>query len=209
MPHQPPPAPPSIQPPSAHDPYNFILNPQKAPKKSLLPKGNPLLQRVIMICGGLLILVIAVSVVVSLLGRSSGSSKADWSKLMQEQTEIVRVSGLGGDGAQSTDTKNLAATTELSVQSDQQALMEYAKKVGVDTSAKHLALGKDGNTDDLLSQAKAANRFDATFSEKLRTMLADYQQDLKKLYDESKSQQLKFILSQSFASAGLLIGSGT
>lgn len=204
--NQVPPAPPPMnQNPGHHDPYEFILNPTKQPKKSLLPSGNSKQQRIILAAGGAIILLMLIFVVMSLLSSAGSALKQDWLKVVQQQTEIIRVSDVGVQKARDKDAKNLAVTTKLSVESSLLELKGFAEKAGADIDDKQLALGRDAQTDSTLTQAEQTNQFDTVFVITMQKLLRDYQQTVKRLYDATGKDTTKTQLLEAYTSAGLLI----
>ena len=203
QPNGPMPTPPPIQAQGGANPYAFITNPGKAPKKGLLPGGNSKQGRLFVVIGiavGLLTIGVIAAVVISSIGSSQ---KADWLSIAQQQQELIRVSDLGSK-AQSRDVKNLATTTNLSLLSSQATVNSLAKKNGAVVNTKTLALGKSSKTDAELKTAEQTNQFDKTFKEVLKQELNDYQRLLKKLYDGSGSKSTKAGLSTAYTNAGLL-----
>jgi len=71
---------------SSQDPYDFILNPQKPAKKSMLPSGNSMLQRVVLVVGGLTALVVIAVIFISILGAAGKEKTASLLTIAQQQT---------------------------------------------------------------------------------------------------------------------------
>jgi len=205
------PVPPPYQPAGdGHDPYGFITNPAKAPKKSglgkLLPGGNSKQSRLIIAAAGGVILLFLAIIAYSFITSSGGDLKQDYLSLAQQQAEIIRVSDIGVSKAKQSEAKNLAVTTKYTLTSQQSAILNLAKKAGANTDAKSLILGKDNQTDSLLTTAEQTNQFDTVFIKTLQTKLQKYQQTLKKIYDASSKKSTKDILSNIHDNIDVLIG---
>lgn len=186
------------------NPYQFIVDTDHNKKKPLVPRGDSKRMRIFIVLGGVLVLLILGIIVAALISSAANAGKAELVKVAQQQAELVRVSELGMDRAQSTSAKNLATTVNLSLQSDQATLIASLKSAGVKVSAKDLALGKNPKTDTLLTTAEQSNKFDEVFTETIQTQLVTYQRSLKVAHDKASSKKLKQTLSDQFETAGLL-----
>jgi hypothetical protein len=151
------------------------------------------------VAGGVLLLVVIASILAVLLSSGGSSQKETLLKAAQQQAEIIRVSKIGIDKARDPATRNLAMTTNLSMQSDQAALLSNAK-----LSTKEIALGKDTKTDVALTTAEQSNRFDEVFTETIKTKLIAYQNSLKTAYDTASGTKLKASLSDLYNHAAVL-----
>lgn len=208
MDNQAPSAPPPMQPVTpGNNPYQFITDPGKPPKKSLF-SGSSQSRRIVLVAvlAGVGLAVIAI--VVSLISAAGSSSRNDYQNLVQQQAEIIRISDIGTQKARGTNAKNLAVTSKLSLLSSQAALTSLAKGAGASTDPKVVNAGKDAATDTELTAAEQSNRFDEVFSAKLTELLNEYQQTLKRLYDQSSKPDSKATLQQAYNNAGLLMQNG-
>lgn len=186
------------------NPYQFIVDTDHTKKKAVLSSGGSKQSRILIVLGGAVILLIIGVVVMMLISSASNAGKVDLLKAAQQQTELIRVSKIGIDRAQSTTAKNLATTTNVSLQSDQASLVASIKASGVKLSTAELALGKNPKTDVTLTSAEQANNFDEVFTQTLQTQLIEYQKTLKIAYDKTESKTLRQTLSDQYNSAGLL-----
>ncbi len=201
-----PPAPPPLQPMAAqHNPYDFITNPGKPVKKGL-PGGSSKLGRLIIVGAGAVILIMFGVIVAAVLSSGGGAVKTDYVSLVQQQAELIRISGVGADKARQADAKNLAITTQYALTSQQPGILALAKKAGVVVDVKTLAASKDVKTDALLANADQSNQFDEVFIKTLLAELQTYQQNLKKIYDASSTQSTKNTLSKDYDAVNSLIG---
>lgn len=186
------------------NPYQFIVDTDHTKKKPLIPAGSSKQTRILVVLAGLFVLLIFGYVIMTLLSSASNAGKAEVLKVAQQQTEIIRISKIGLDRAQSTATKNLAMTTNLSLQSDQATLVSAAKASGATIATSELVLGKNAKTDTVLTTAEQSNKFDEVFTKTLQAQLTEYQKSLKIAYDKADNKKLKQTLSDQFTSAGLL-----
>jgi flagellar basal body-associated protein FliL len=181
------------------NPYQFITDTSHKPKKPLLPGGNSKQGRIIIVAVGLIVLLIVAAVIMGLISSAGNAGKNELVKAAQQQTELIRISKIGIDKARDPATKNLAVTTNLSLQSDQAALLANVK-----VSTKELTLSRSTKTDVSLTTAEQSNRFDEVFAQTIQTELAQYRATLKSAYDKSSSTKLKNSLNELYAHAALL-----
>jgi adenine-specific DNA methylase len=183
-----------------HDnPYQFITDANHKPKKPMLPSGNSKQARILIVAGGVVALLIIGVIVMSLISSAGKGNQETLLKAAKEQAELIRVSKIGIDKARDPATLNLAMTTNLSLQSDQAALLKHVK-----TSSKELALGKNTKTDIALTTAEQSNRFDEVFTQTIQAELTTYQKTLKSAYDGSSGKTLKATLAEQYTHASIL-----
>jgi hypothetical protein len=188
-----------------HDPYDFIFNPQQPAKKTLLPRGNSMLQRIAIFGGGFVLLVIIIAIFASVLGSGGKTKSEDLITVAQDQTELIRVAT---DGAQNTTTlpmQNLAQDVLASITSDKTTLLTYMKGNGQKVSAKQLTLKHTSSTDTTLSTAKENSTYDSAFKDIIQSDLNAYQAAIQKAYNANPGPKGKALLTKQFDSAGLLL----
>ncbi len=168
-----------------HNPYDFIVAPQKPPKKSLFAGGS-LAGKLLLGVGVLAIITVVLVALASLSGGTT--SKDDYLKLLQQHAEIIRVAQLGETTAKDTPAQNLAIVTKQTFESQQTVVDNMALAGGLKKiNPKEIALGVNAETDTKLTTAGQLNRFDEEFTSILKAELKDYQTTLKKIYDTTKS----------------------
>lgn len=190
----------------AHAQYDFIMNPGQPQKKTLLPSGNSTKQRILVVAIAGAVLVTIIMVIFSLLANSGKGGTEDLITAAKQQTELIRVAGIGVSKARSTPVRNLAITTQLSLQSQKAPLLTAIKDQGGKVNEKDLALGKISATDTLLKDAEQSNRFDEVFFEKLQADLVAYQKTVKKAYDAASNKKAKQTLATQYRNASILAG---
>lgn len=197
-------------PPDPNDPYAFIMNhgAQQPQKRMGLPRGNSTLQRVLIIAGGFLAILVVGLFAMSLF-RGSGNRNAELLNLAQEQTEIIRIANLASSerAVRSTATQNLAANTSITVSTSKAQTLALIS--GNKPGEKTLALKKSTKTDTLLSEAAANNQYDSVFTETMTAKLKTYQADIKKLYTGNKSKKEKAVLESAYNGTVILLGEHT
>lgn len=187
-----------------NDPYSFITNPGTAQQRPV--GGGSMKSRLIIVGVSAAVLLVVVMIFVALLGSSGKGLAKDYQDLLQQQTELVRVSEIGREKAAQSDAKNLAITTSLSISGQQKALLSIAKKAGAKTDTKSLALGKNVDTDSTLNTAEQANQFDTVFIKTVQDELTTYKQTLKKIYDQTTKKTTKDILNTDYVDVSALLG---
>ena len=192
--------------------YDFFLNPPPAPKKSKLPSvpgvKDPFLKKVIMLIGGGILLIIVVIVLSSvLLGNKDNVTSLI--KLAQEQNELIRVAGEATSGAVQQTTKSLAVSTQLSLTTSQQQLVNYLKTRGHKVSTKQLALTQSKATDTQLTNATAASNFDPVFTQILQQQLQTYTQDIKHDFNGTSNTTLRQLLNTEYMGGTVLLAQAT
>src|SRR5579884_2289586 len=127
------PSQPSPQPQS----YDFILNPQKPPRRPLFSGSASLPVRIAIVVGGLLILLIIFTIFKNLL---AGKPKLDsMVTVAQDQQEMIHLSANNNQLQNlSTASQDLAATAQLSLNSAQDQLITYMQNNHFKVSAKVL-----------------------------------------------------------------------
>ena len=177
--------------------YDFITKPPTQQKK---PAG--LGGKIALIAGGGVAAVILLFIVLSVFTGGSDTTQRIITAA-QQQTELARVATLGvTTGSQAS--KNVALNVSMSLTTDQQKLVAVLQENGVKVKQKQLAAGVNAETDQQLAAAKAAANFDETFLQILDEQLAAYQASLQEAYDNSKNEEVRQVLSDSFAHAKLL-----
>ncbi len=164
------------------------------------------MQRILILVVGLVILLLLIVGVMSLLNKGGANLKADYLSLAQQQTELVRISEIGVTKAKQSEAKNLAITTKLTIASQQVTTLGLAKKAGTDTATKSLVLGKNSQTDVLLTTAEQSNQFDETFTKTVLASLKTYQQTLKKIRDAADDKSTKTTYGNYYSAVGTLLG---
>ena len=176
--------------------------PSKAPKAPLSKQG-----RILLAAGGGIALVIIAVVFIAILGSAGNAGRDSLITAAQQQAELIRVSKLGQDRARGSTAKNLAINVQLSLQSDQTALLAELKKQGVKLKPQELAAAKKPATDTLLTNAEQSNKFDAVFIQTMQLQLKQYGQTLNTAYSNTDKKKLQALLKQQYTNAQLLASS--
>lgn len=181
--------------------YDFILNGNQKPKKSLLPSGNSKKQRIMLVVGGGLALLLVFAVIMMLIFSSGGEDRKSLVKLVQTQTEIARLSNEASGKSRDPVTLNFTQTTALVLTTSKNQTTEYLAKQRIKIGEKELALGRDAKDDQALVSAEKAGRYDDEAIKIIEQSLADYktqiQQDFKAATGKNHKQLLQDLYKQA------------
>jgi hypothetical protein len=184
------------------NPYDFIMNPGKPPKKRL--GLDPFVTKIFLGLGVLFGLMVLIAVFLSLTASKS-TSTADLVALAQTQQEIIRVANQGSVGAVQQVTKNLAITTEFTLKTQQADLLDYLGKQGREVKDAELDLKQNATTDLDLKDAKETSTFDITFSQILEEELRNYANTANRLFNNTANEKQQTFLSKYYSEAQDLI----
>jgi hypothetical protein len=185
--------------------YDFILNPQQAPKKRLnLPfGGDSFFAKVAFIVGGALLLMIVLAVIINLF--FGGQTNVD--KLVsvtQSEQEIIRLSAEGGN-ATSQPVKDAAVTTRLSVTTHQKQWLAFLARHGRELKNEQLNLKEDPTTDNKLKLAQQTSTFDTTYITIMRSQLEAYADELRTAHSGMSNKADRDLLSTQYDEVQLLL----
>lgn len=186
-----------------HNPYEFILSPDASAKKPSLGGGS-VLKRVLIIVGLLVILTIIGTVVASFL-MPKDNTGPQMIAVAQEQQEVVRVAGEVAQNTTSSELRNLAVTTQMSVDTNRQATVRYMTDRKIKIDDKILALKQNAETDKSFQAARSTNTFDTVAAQALNEQLVAYQANLKKAYAATTGKKARALLQTSYDTASALV----
>jgi hypothetical protein len=193
--------------PQDNNPYDFIMNPSAPPPKKGLPipgsNSNPFLVKIGLIVGGVIILMIAVTVALNLFTGGKTSTE-EFQSLAQTQQEVIRVAEIGDNDARSQSVKNAAKNIKLSVTTQQLKTLGYLSKNDITMKTKELELKTNSENDTKLDEANQTSTFDGVFLQVMRGILESYGSDLRKLYDTTSNADAKKIIKEDFEQTQLL-----
>lgn len=190
---------------SGHNPYEFIVSPQAAgPKRGIsgLLNGNSFFAKIGLLLGGFVLLLVIAGVIITQLTAGSNNA-AELLSSVKTQQEIIRISGTSQFASQQ-QVKNAAMTAQISLTSDQQDLLSYMSSHGQKVAPKELALGKDAQSDQLLSNARSTNTYDSALLEVLLDDITVYQTELRAAFDQTKNEALRIKLQKYYTNASLI-----
>jgi hypothetical protein len=196
---------PAPQPPQpAQSNYDFITNPQQYKPKRSLPTGGSKLSRILVVAVGLIILIIAFTVIKGLV--SGGGNKAALLHVAQNQQELIHLSTAAAQlQTISADNKNFALTTQLVLTSQKGQLLAYLKQQKQKIDVKQLNLKVSATLDTQLANAAASSTYDATFADVMKSQLIAYQSALKVAYSQTAGANGRKLLNEDYTSARLLL----
>lgn len=186
--------------------YDFIMNPERPPKKPIVPQiggASSFSKKIIFIVGGAFILIILMWIIGGMLG-GGGTNTAELTKLVQRQQEVARVSAEGATSSSAT-IRNAAANTTLSVTSQQQQWIAFLAREGIELKQEQLKLLESAKTDTTLTTARSNNTFDTAFLNIMRTSLTDYAAAVQTDYTNATSERERTLLSKHYEQVQLLL----
>ena len=183
--------------------FDFMLKQQPKPQKSKfsLPSNKPV--KILLIAGAVLVVAILMA---SIFGGGGNDSKKVIDLIAQSQ-EVIRISQLEDQQFKDANTKNLSATTQMTLESQQTAFAAYLKKNKVKYGPKDLAIRTNKTTDAQLQIADQNNNLEDAYALYLSNTLTTYQNSMNTLYKSTKSTSLKTALQSAFSSVGVLLRS--
>lgn len=182
--------------------YDFIMNPQGQNHPGL-PTST--LQRVAIVGGGLVLLLIVASFVINML-KGSDTTKPALISVVQQQQELLHLTeNAASQTGISTANSASVATIQLSVATEQQELLTYMKQNNVKVSAKEVALGVSAKTDAALQAAVESGSYNTVLRATLKDQVTVYQQYLVRAYSNVKGPRGRTLLKQDIAHANLLL----
>ena len=182
--------------------YDFIVNPTPPPRRPVLG-GSSMLSRILIAGVGLIILIVAFSVIKGLL--SGGGNQAAMLHVVQDQQEIIHLTTAAVQVQSiSTTNKNFAVTANLVATSQKSQLLAYLQTQHQKVSAAQVNLKLNSSLDTSLTTAIAANTYDQTFSDIMNSQLTDYEAALQLAYKQTPGAHGRKLLTDDYNSAKLL-----
>lgn len=186
--------------------YDFITNPNKPPKKSILPgRGSSKTQRVIIVVAGFVILFMLIFIFASFVTSSGKPNTEQLTTVLQTQTEVSRVAEIGENKSSTENAKKLASTISIVVESQKTQLNSILASQEIKINPKQLNAGKKTETDQTLTTAEKNGRFDDAFVQAMRAELEGYQKTLKAAYDGSPSKSVRETLNADYQQINIII----
>jgi flagellar basal body-associated protein FliL len=197
-------SPQSGQPDNGQHDYSFIMNPGPPPKRRLLPRGGSLPQKIALIGGALLILLVIFSLVKGAVSSSRVSPQLV--TIVQEQQAMLHV--LKNADAHSDNlsdkNRNFAVSAKLSLASEQSRLLQYMKKNGKKVKAKELNQTISKTADTNLEASAKQDSYDRAFEQLMTQQLAAYRRRLVAAGTETAGPKGRQLLASEQQSAALL-----
>jgi hypothetical protein len=188
--------------------YDFIMNPGKPPRRSLLPGlggKSQFIGRIAVVLGIAVVVIILFTLASSLLGGSSNTPRL--TIVAEQQNALLNIANLGNTiGASQSSQPNLDFTQScmLTITSAQQGLTTFLTQHGVKLSTKTLALAENPATSTTLNNAVASSSFNGAYDAALQTQLQLYESSLKSAFDNAKNADEQQLLSSDYKGAQLL-----
>jgi hypothetical protein len=193
----------SQAPPDPDNPYGFILDPPKQPKKAVFG-GNSKMARAMAIGGVMLVLIIVSIFASSALNSSNNDQKARLIEVAQTQNEIVRIAESTTNKVSGEPLISLVQNTSLSTQSSLNELSLAINKRGQKADRKLLGGGQNKGNDQLLTEAEQNSRFNEVYVSLLKKQLEDYKIQLESA-NAGGDKNEKEVLSRAYDQANILL----
>ena len=205
MPPQQPYGPPPSQ--TGPEQYDFIVNygKQKQPNRLVAINNSSFKSRLLLTGGGGLLLLILAWIVIALISGSSQNSSAPLVGIAQQQNELARISLEADQNASAQPTQIFAITTNLSLESEQRAVLAYLHSFGSTPSSSVLQASLNAKTDSVLKAAQITGTYDQTYISIAQSELTSYENALQQAFVSTKNLQEKQLLSTAFTQARLLM----
>lgn len=193
------------------NPYEFFMNPNvpQAPKSKLPISLNTksVKGKVMLIGGGGLILLVIIFIASSILGGGNSGPSDKLLEVVQEQTELVRVTDQARVNARNTKTQVFASNVRLSITTAKLELLPVASKSGAKTDVKNLSRKQSSDTDKSLKAASENSQFDDVFTKILTDQLTAYKASLNEAYQGTSNKKDKQTIKSAYDGAVLLLTS--
>lgn len=191
--------------PSYPQDYDFIVNPNKPQGPSLLGGQQSMRDRLLLV-GGLVLVLILVFTVISKLFFGGSPAVPALTAVLQEQQELIHLTATTSS-VQGVNPQNasFAITTQLSIVSAQQELKAYFVANHFKVDQKVLVLRQSKSIDLQLANAASTSTYNPVFKETMQAQLNTYQKLLKQAYSVSTGAKARQILSKDFDSSDLLL----
>jgi hypothetical protein len=188
------------------NPYDFIMNPQKPPRRPLFFTRGSMAQKIAFILGGFILLIVLISIASSFLNSASNAQNDKLLNLVRTESEIVRVADTASSKLTDKDLLFKSASTRLSVESTKQQIIAVLEARGKKFKEKDIIFENPEN-DAVLSEGEQNGRYDQTYKQLLETLLADYQKLLEDAYSSAGARE-KDIMVSANEQINLILGTG-
>jgi hypothetical protein len=190
-----------------HQNYEFIMNSGEQPKQKFsmpsLPGSHSLFGRIALGVGGLLVLVVVISVISSIF---KGSSNYPYLlSVVQDQEEITHLSNeANAESDISSANQTFTSTVNLVLNNSATELMTYMKANGHTVSLASANLKENKTLDTDLNTAESAGSLNGFFTENMTNQMNQYTSDLSTAYNHTSGVHGKALLSSYYRQALLL-----
>jgi hypothetical protein len=182
-----------------NNPYDFIVNPQgNHPKRGVnFNSGgkNKIVVFAIFGLGVIIVLVVGFSILTS-LGKTNNQ---DLISVETEQTELLRIIGLGKKDATDSALVNRLSSLETLVTSDKTKVAKLLSDRGVEVAKEILSSEKDSQVDTDLDKAKQNGNYDDVLLDKVSERSNSYYSALKTALSDAKTKTEKELLNTSIS----------
>ena len=191
--------------PANNGQFDFIVNADHNAGNGFFGANAPLKTRILVVAVGAAVLLTLALVLVAVISQVGSINSADLVGVAQRQAELARISQSPVTSADAQPTRNFAATTMLSLVSEQQSIVHFLAQHGTTVSAQVLQARKNTQTDTTLKNAQTSGSYDQTYISLAQTQLQAYSQALKQAFQNAPTIAEKLLLQDAYNQAQLLI----
>ena len=156
--------------------YDYLFA-KPAPQKPFMggrSSKNKTLLSVVFVVVMLLLVVIGFSV----FGALTKKDYSTYKKLIDQQTEIIRIIDSGLTKARGTTAKNYTSTLRTTTQTEKNDTIAFLKTVGSKIDDKKLAGVKNAANDKVIADAQATSDFDERYVALVNKLIIEYQKTI-------------------------------
>jgi hypothetical protein len=199
-----------VQPSGPAEPYDFITNPPSPPKTSFLDvfHETSLPKLLGILGGGFVVCLLLIVILHSFLSTSFDLSP--FLSVLQDQQELIHltsevVQNPSEQAALPPTYNNFIATTQATVTSSQNQLINYLLLNKQKINPKDISLKELTTTDSQLLAAVTSNTFPSTFQSIMTTELNTYRADIRFAYNQTTGKNGHIELLNEYKQTGLLL----
>lgn len=185
--------------------YDFIMNPPNPGNKSPLFAPENTKIRIAIFAGGIILLIILISIVFSFLNSAGNKQKENLFKAVRAQAEIIRVIDFSNQKVSDRELKDKITTLRAVLITSQQETTAALTARGQEINPKELGASENSQTNAALETAVEQARHDETLDEILTNLLEQYSTDLQAVFNEGNASE-KELATDAFNQIDLAYG---
>lgn len=178
----------------APNPYDYILNPQSAPKKSPFNANTPkskILLSIIFIMVVITLIVVGFSVIKALTKKDYSA----YQELLKKQATIIHVADAGLAKAKTVAVRNYVSTIKSVTTTEEDATMKFLSGAGKGLKDREVLALVDTSNDKKLTAAEQTNNYDETLTTTLNALIVEYQKSIKEQSPNATTKKEKTLMT--------------
>lgn len=192
-------------PPQNENNYDFIMNPANGSAKPTLLAPQSAKARIAIFAGGIILLIILVSVFFSFLNASGNKQKDNLIGTAKTQQEIIRVIDLSQEFISDRNLDYKVKTLRAVIMTSQQEVTAASAARGSEINPKDLEKSQNPQNDTDLESARAQAKGDEVLNNILLGLLGQYSDQLQAVYDAGNESE-KSLSTDAFNQINLIYG---